>query len=198
MDAGQDVVGGLCPAEWSWIGIGGLDVSCDGLFEIGTGRHSLIRASPIAQFPLSVLALKSAVQSLLEHAAAAWLSVAAIDPARRGTAPGANSCQPVSIASAVIDGAEPGTGHPRGRSALSTFQRSGSLSREEIKQDDARQEYERIISEAARPRPRVAAAWDHYRDRGLPRLEQAGRQPASPAAARAPPAATPPRRRAPR
>ena len=35
MDAGQDVVSGLGPAEGFWVGIGGLDISLDGLFEIG-------------------------------------------------------------------------------------------------------------------------------------------------------------------
>ena len=35
MDAGQDVVCGFGPAEGLWVCIGGLDVSFDGLFEIG-------------------------------------------------------------------------------------------------------------------------------------------------------------------
>ena len=35
MDAGQDVVGGLGPAERFRIGIGGVDICLDGVFEFG-------------------------------------------------------------------------------------------------------------------------------------------------------------------
>jgi len=35
LDAGQDVVGGLGPAERFWVGVGGLNVSLDRFFEFG-------------------------------------------------------------------------------------------------------------------------------------------------------------------
>ena len=35
LDAGEDVIGGLGPAERLWIGLGDVDVGVDGCFEFG-------------------------------------------------------------------------------------------------------------------------------------------------------------------
>ena len=39
MDAGEDVVGGLGPAEGPWVGVGGLDIGLYRRFEFGDGSE---------------------------------------------------------------------------------------------------------------------------------------------------------------
>ena len=49
MDAGQDIVGGLGPAERFGVCIGGLDVGLDGVFELGDRAEHASFQGPLGQ-----------------------------------------------------------------------------------------------------------------------------------------------------
>jgi hypothetical protein len=49
LDAGQDIVGGLGPAERFGVGIGGLDISLDGFFELGDRAEHASFQGPLGQ-----------------------------------------------------------------------------------------------------------------------------------------------------
>ena len=58
----------------------------------------------------------------------------------------------------------------RGRGEFLGTQKSEGSDREQ--RDDARKEYERVISEVAGTRPHLAETWNYYRDSWVPRLAQ--------------------------
>ena len=49
MDGGEDVVGGLGPSEGLGVGIVGVDVGVDGLFELGDGAEHAAADMPLGE-----------------------------------------------------------------------------------------------------------------------------------------------------